>query len=192
MTELLQQIATDMSFLMTSAVDPNIESITYTPSVTTLATATASIGGGAVTGLAVVVAGSGYTAAPTVSLVGGGGAGANITAAITNGAVSGFTVVAGGTGYTTAPTVVLTGGTTPLTRSAHVKRARLNRLEEARQGVATWLEVDLANDATAGITTVNRGGDTVTVSPVYGGSTKVYVVAESMEQNAAHWRLRLR
>lgn len=193
MSSIFQQIiAQDMAALLTPEIDPSIETITYTPAVTTNATGTASVAGGAVTGIAVVLGGAGYNAAPTVTLQGGGGTGATATATVAAGAVTAFTITAGGTGYTSAPTVTITGGTTPLTRQAHVKRGRLNRLEEMSRGVAPAIEIDLANDATTGVTTVNRGGDRVTLATVYGGATKSYTVAEILEQNAAHWRLRLR
>jgi hypothetical protein len=52
-------------------------------------------------------AGHGYTAAPTVTISGGGGSGATATAAITSGAVSSYTVTAAGSGYTSVPTVVV-------------------------------------------------------------------------------------
>jgi hypothetical protein len=73
------------------------------------ATGTASITSGAVTTIALGVAGYGYASAPTVAVVGGGGSGATATAAISGGQVTGFTVTAGGSGYTTAPTVLCTG-----------------------------------------------------------------------------------
>jgi hypothetical protein len=192
MSVFQQQIATDLSFLLTSALDPSIETVTYTPAVTTNATATATASGGGVASIAVSAGGAGYTAAPTVTIAGGGGTGATATATVAAGAVTAITVDTAGTGYTSAPTVTITGGTTALSRQAHVKRGRLNRLEEAGRGVALYIEVDITNDADAGITTVNRGGDRVTVAETYGGSTKTYVVAEILEQNAAHWRLRLR
>jgi hypothetical protein len=60
---------------------------------------------GNVSGIAVVEAGVGYTAAPTVVLWGGGGTGATATAAVSGGAITGFTVTNGGSGYTSPPTV---------------------------------------------------------------------------------------
>jgi hypothetical protein len=192
MSVFQQQIATDLSFLLTSALDPSIETVTYTPAVTTNATATAAVSGGGVASITVAAGGAGYAVAPTVTIAGGGGTGATATATVAGGAVTAISVATAGTGYTSAPTVTITGGTTALSRQAHVKRGRLNRLEEAGRGVALYIEVDITNDADAGITTVNRGGDRVTVAETYGGSTKTYVVAEILEQNAAHWRLRLR
>lgn len=72
------------------------------------ATATAVITGDEVTEITIVAAGSGYTAAPSVELVGGGGTGATAEATYANGRVSSITVTNGGTGYTSAPDVVIT------------------------------------------------------------------------------------
>jgi hypothetical protein len=76
-----------------------------------LPTATATVSGGAVTGLTVTFGGSGYTAAPTVTLTGGGGSSATATAQIANGAVTGLTITAAGNGYTSAPLVTFSAGT---------------------------------------------------------------------------------
>ena len=74
------------------------------------ATATATVGGGAVTGFIVVAGGTNFLTPPPVFLVGGGGKGALAIATVALGVVTGITVVNGGTGYTTAPTVVLGQG----------------------------------------------------------------------------------
>lgn len=51
--------------------------------------------------------GSGYTAAPTVSISGGSGTGASIVAVVTSGAVTSASVVAPGSGYSVGNTVTL-------------------------------------------------------------------------------------
>lgn len=73
---------------------------------------TATITSGAVASIAVTVAGTGYTSAPTVTIT-GDGASATATASVSGGAVTTFTVGAGGTGYTYAK-VNLTRPTMPL------------------------------------------------------------------------------
>jgi hypothetical protein len=60
--------------------------------------------------LAVTAGGSGYTAAPTVTLSGGGGTGATGTAQVLDGAVVGLTLTAAGSGYTAPPAVTFSGG----------------------------------------------------------------------------------
>jgi hypothetical protein len=54
--------------------------------------------------------GSGYTSAPTVTLIGGGGTGAQAIAAVASGHVTGIAVTSDGAHYTSAPSVVITGG----------------------------------------------------------------------------------
>jgi len=64
------------------------------------------------TSISVTNGGTGYTAAPTVSIIGGGGTGAVATATFSGGSVTGITITNVGSGYTSAPTIVLTGGGT--------------------------------------------------------------------------------
>lgn len=66
---------------------------------------------GAIANIEVSNAGSGYTAAPTISFSGGGGSGATASASISSGTVSALTITANGSGYTAAPTITFTGGT---------------------------------------------------------------------------------
>jgi hypothetical protein len=62
-------------------------------------------------GSAIVTAGgTGYMAAPTVTLTGGGGTGATAVATIANGQVTSVTITNPGSGYTSAPTITFTGG----------------------------------------------------------------------------------
>jgi len=53
--------------------------------------------------------GSGYTVAPDITVVGGGGAGFAATAGITDGAIGIVTITSGGTGYSTVPTITFSG-----------------------------------------------------------------------------------
>ncbi|WP_162800899.1 hypothetical protein [Chryseobacterium sp. KLBC 52] len=98
----------------TSTPDPSailhIENFSGTP-----ATATATISGGAVTGITINNGGSGYTSAPTINFYGGGsvvngGSKARATAVVSNGQLTGITINNGGSGYTTAPTITVSGG----------------------------------------------------------------------------------
>ncbi|WP_315833198.1 filamentous haemagglutinin family protein [Bradyrhizobium prioriisuperbiae] len=71
------------------------------------ATLTASLG---VVGISIANQGDEYTAVPTLSIAGGGGAGATATAAIASGGVSQLALTNGGSGYTSVPTVSFSGG----------------------------------------------------------------------------------
>jgi hypothetical protein len=73
------------------------------------ATGNPTVTAGAISSIAVGIAGYGYTAAPTVAISDVSGTGATATATITSGAVTSFTVTAGGSGYSSTPTITLTG-----------------------------------------------------------------------------------
>ncbi len=60
---------------------------------------------GHVVGVVLTEGGSGYSTAPTVELVGGGGKGATAVATVVNGVVTAITIRNPGSGYTSAPTV---------------------------------------------------------------------------------------
>lgn len=65
-----------------------------------------------VSGITVVVGGTGYTSVPTVTLVGGGGTGATAAATINpaTGAITAIDLLTVGSGYISPPAVVITGG----------------------------------------------------------------------------------
>jgi formylglycine-generating enzyme required for sulfatase activity len=71
----------------------------------TVATATPYVTNGFLVAITVTSGGSGYTAAPEVSIVGGDGNGASAKASITNGSVSAVQVINAGSGYTFLPLV---------------------------------------------------------------------------------------
>jgi hypothetical protein len=80
-------------------------------SVTSPATATATVTAGAVSAITVGAQGSGYTGAPIVQITGGGGGtGATANAVLTDGRVTAINVISGGTGYTSAPVITLISG----------------------------------------------------------------------------------
>jgi len=58
--------------------------------------------------ITVTAGGTGYTVAPKVNIIGGGGTGATATSTISGGAVTAVTITNPGSGYTSAPTVTLT------------------------------------------------------------------------------------
>ncbi len=97
--------ATDSGSFFTA----NYAFATQSPSGTG-STATAAIGTNQyVTGISVVLGGTGFIATPTITLSGGTtGSAATATATINNGSISAYSVTASGSGYSTAPTVVIT------------------------------------------------------------------------------------
>ena len=76
----------------------------------TQATASATIQSGNVVVISVTNSGSGYTAAPSVTITGGGGASATANATIATGTITGVFLTEAGSGYTSPPTVTFNGG----------------------------------------------------------------------------------
>lgn len=66
--------------------------------------------GSSVVGVNITNGGANYTAAPTVTFVGGGGTGAQATATIAGGVVTVITLTAHGSGYSAPPAVQISGG----------------------------------------------------------------------------------
>lgn len=71
------------------------------------ATATAQLASGSVVSITLTDPGCGYTAAPIVLILGGGGSGASALAQVSNSVVTGITVIDAGTGYTNSPMVYI-------------------------------------------------------------------------------------
>jgi hypothetical protein len=82
----------------------------YTPTVRQIVGAGLQYPISTVTGIALGNGGVGYTSVPTVSISGGGGAGATAHAIISGGIVTGIALDTPGSGYTSAPTMAITGG----------------------------------------------------------------------------------
>ncbi|MCY3022845.1 MAG: hypothetical protein NTW87_28020 [Planctomycetota bacterium] len=135
-------------------------SLTYAPFVQTLSVAVAS-------------GGSGYTSAPTVTFIGGGGTGATATAIVGNGVVTGVTFTppgGNGTGYTSAPTVILTGGggtgALAVARTAVVEEQTLSSITVTfgGTGYTSAPDVTLVGGRGAGATELATAKATITSS----------------------------
>ena len=145
--------------------------------------ATATIGGGAVTGFTITDGGSGFTTAPAVTITGGGGTGATATATVTGGVVTGIAVATGGTGYTSAPTVTIgTGSLTSITLTG-VGGGYTSTLPPMIHiigggGSGAWATVtSLVGGAVTAVALTNGGaGYTSAPTIVIGGSTEVKMV----------------
>jgi uncharacterized protein len=101
------------------AEESNVMITTAPPATVETATATATISGGIVTGIAINTGGSGYTSAPTITIdpppAGAGNTRATATGSISGGIVTGIAINAGGSGYASAPNVTIAAPTTPPT-----------------------------------------------------------------------------
>jgi hypothetical protein len=140
------------------------------------ATATASIGtsGGTITAINVVNIGGGYLEAPTVTITGGGGHGAQAWATIGGtGSITGIWLEDGGEGYTSTPTVSITAapaGGTNATATAVVGR-RLSAITITSNGngfdIASDVEVYLQHTSEDPVT----GVWTNAMNTIYDGTT---------------------
>jgi hypothetical protein len=109
-----QELYWDMGVRMDASMHTSGHNLVYTNTTAgqgyaLAASATAAVTSGAVSSVTVVNPGAGFTSAPPVTFVGGGGTGATATATIAaaGGAVTGITVTSPGSGYTSAPIVVI-------------------------------------------------------------------------------------
>lgn len=113
------------------------------------AAATATIVSSSVSTITVTDPGCGYTNAPLVLVVGGGGAGAAASCTISNGMVVSITVTNGGAGYTNAPTVII--ASPPFTPSVSIAFSKVkvslhlllghNYILESSPDLTAWTQV---------------------------------------------------
>ena len=134
--------------------------------------------GGSITGFTLVSAGSGYTAAPTVTITDPTGTGTGATAtAVLNAQVSGITVTSAGSGYTSAPTVSFSGGGgAGATATAEVSRTVASiSVTSAGSGYTSAPSVSIngggGSGATATASLAVSGATPVVRSPGFGYST---------------------
>jgi hypothetical protein len=92
-----------------------------------VAKATAVISGGVVTGAVISDLGCGYTTAPTVRVVGGGGTGATAIATMQAGLVFSITMTNGGSGYTSAPRILIESPAFVPTTTISVSRIKVTQ-----------------------------------------------------------------
>jgi hypothetical protein len=81
-------------------------------------------------------------------------------------------------------------GGTPLTIKAVINRRRLDpAFEDTGRTLLNQAEIFIANDAAAGVTSINKGGDTVSFSETIGGAAISWVVVDILNQDEGMWHL---
>ena len=86
---------------------------------------------------------------------------------------------------------------TPKGGAAKVIKALVNRKridpasEDAGRILINQCEIFVANDAASGITSINKGGDLVSLAEVIGGPQIDWVVADILAQDEGVWQLLL-
>lgn len=78
------------------------------------------------------------------------------------------------------------------TISVQVFRKPPEAVPGAAQGNTPIVEVLVQRHATTGISTVNRGGDTITIADVRGGTARARVISEIISEDTGLFHLRLR
>jgi hypothetical protein len=102
----LARVYNNLAFVGTKGAGERMPNVLITAQDAITATATATVGTGAVTAVTVTNPGGRYTKAPVVTIT-GVGSGATAVATVVDGRVTGVVVTEGGTGYATAPTVTI-------------------------------------------------------------------------------------
>ena len=75
---------------------------------------------------------------------------------------------------------------------AIVTRQRISPAgEDAGRTLINQAEIMIANDATYGVTTINKGGDKVSLPERIGGTSIDWTVADILDQDEGCWRLLL-
>lgn len=83
------------------------------------------------------------------------------------------------------------GGTAKVIKAV-VNRKRIDPAsEDAGRILINQCEIFIANDATAGVTSVNKGGDLVSLAEAIGGTQIDWVVADILAQDEGAWQLLL-
>jgi len=84
------------------------------------ATAVATIGIGNLTGIDLTDGGTGWSSAPTVQIIGGGGTGAQAVATTDGNVITSVTIIDSGSGYTSTPAIAFVGVGTGGTATAYI------------------------------------------------------------------------
>jgi len=105
---------------------------------------------GELVGLRLVDYGCGYTNAPLVQIVGGGGTGATALAKMTNGVVTGLVITSAGSGYTNAPRILIESPPFVPTVSIAVSKVKVTQKVRVNHNYVLEASLDLATWAATG------------------------------------------
>jgi hypothetical protein len=144
----------------------------YGTNPTGVATATATLTGSAVTSIAVTGGGSGYYAAPVVTIA-PPGTGATAYPTMTAGVVTSIAVTSGGSGYTSPPVVTITGVGTGATATATLTGGVVTSIAVTGGGSGYTLTpvVTIALPGTTATATATLTAGVVTSIAVTGGGS---------------------
>ncbi len=78
----------------------------------------------------------------------------------------------------------------PLAIKAVINRRRLDpAYEDTGRTLLNQAEISIANDASLGVTSINKGGDTVLFPETLGGAAVSWVVVDILKQDEGMWHL---
>ncbi len=81
-------------------------------------------------------------------------------------------------------------GSAPKQIKAVIIRKRIDpAYEDTGRVLLNQAEIFIANDATAGVTSINKGGDTVSFAETIGGTAVSWVVADILDHDEGIWHL---
>ena len=81
-------------------------------------------------------------------------------------------------------------GSAPKQIKAVIVRKRIDpAYEDTGRVLLNQAEIFIANDAAAGVTSINKGGDTVSFAETIGGAAISWVVADILDHDGGIWHL---
>jgi len=83
------------------------------------------------------------------------------------------------------------GGVGKSIRAQVFRRGIVPASEDTGRVLQGQVEIYIANDATYGVTSINKGGDTVSLPERTGGVSVTYSVADILQQDEGLWHLLL-
>lgn len=151
--------------------------------------------------IGVVNAGANYFATPTVTVVGGGGTGANIQALVdfSSNSIMGFEVVDGGSGYTSTPTIQINGTGTGATaypnlvNQQFIKTVNLQEIALVNNvTVYAGNIITQPNSDASGVVYTTSSGNIITLTDVLGTFTSnQYIFSGNAYYNTSNLQVRV-
>jgi hypothetical protein len=83
------------------------------------------------------------------------------------------------------------GGTAKSIKAQVFRQGIAPASEDTGRVLQSQVEIIIANDATYGVTSINKGGDTVSLPERIGGSNVTFSVADILKQDDGLWHLLL-
>ena len=167
-----------------------------------------------VQGVQLLNPGYGYTVAPSITFIGGGGSGATGITSITNGSVGIVTITSGGSGYSTSPTITFSSspnvtaqGTALITNAGVVTAIYITNAGSgytstpsitisspiSSVGVGTFIVNETVTGQTSGTTAIVKSWNSVTKELKVSISTGSFTKGEQIigQESAANYKLKI-